>query len=292
MDYQVTRAEVKKLSREFRVIASQLLRTAYEDGINNLKRFIKFIESKPLIYNFILKNQVIKYKIPSLINSLSSTQDRYKIPDTKEEEISHTYQLLKYGLEIFSDYFHFPLVVGGYSGSKIQTQVDEFNKTVVSSFVYRIEGYLNDLLIDLGDDDQSIIHIQIGNLYGGIMSQERSITQINDFRKATLGGGVAGRDINGAVINTVSQYMGTSKDEILRLIGALRQELPNLEPDSQDVATESLDALEEEVATPTKLSRFKTLLFALWSAGKDVVTFANTLTALADRLNIQLPGGK
>lgn len=123
------------------------------------------------------------------------------------------------------------------------------------------------------------------------MSQEHSITQNNDFRNATLGGGVAGRDINGAVINTVSQDMGTSKDEILRLIGALRQELPNLDPDNQDVATESLAALEEEIATPTKLSRFKILLFALWSVGKDVITFANTLTALADRLGIQLPGG-
>lgn len=99
MEYQVTRVEVKKLSREFRVIAGQLLRTAHEDGINNLRRFIKFIENSALIYDFILKNQTREYEIPSLIESLA--YGRYEIPDTKQEEISHTYQLLKYGLGHF-----------------------------------------------------------------------------------------------------------------------------------------------------------------------------------------------
>jgi len=291
MDYQITKAELNKLCRRFRVISSQLIRTAHEDGISNLRKFIKFIESNPLIYDFIIKNQTSEYDISSLFNG--SGCGRYEIPDTTEEEISFTYQLLKYGLEQFPGYYYFPLQVGGYGGSKIQTQVDEFNRTVVSSFYSQIEGYLNDLLFDLGNDEQSTIHIKIENLYGEILSQDRSITQNNDFRKATLGGGVAGRDLNSAVknkVNTVSQYIGTNKDEILKLIRILHQELPNLDPDNQDVAIESLAALEEEVATPTKLSRFKTLLFALWSAGKDAVTFTNTLIALADRLNIQLPG--
>jgi len=292
MDYQITKAELNKLCRRFRVISGQLIKTAHEDGISNLRRFIKFIESNPLIYNFILKNQLREYDISSLFNGFRHC--RYEIPDTIEEEISFTYQLLKYGLEHFPDYYYFTLQVGGYKSSNIQTQVDEFNRTVVSSFYSQIECYLNDLLLDLGDDDQNTIHIQIENLYGGILSQDRSIIQNNDFRDATLAGGVAGRDINSAVmnkVNTVSQYIGTNKDKILRLIKTLHQELPNLDPECQDVAIESLAALEEEVATPTKLSRFKTLLFALWSAGKDFVTFANTLTALADILGIQLPGG-
>jgi len=41
------------------------------------------------------------------------------------------------------------------------------------------------------------------------------------------------------------------------------QELPNLDPDNQDVAIESLAVLEEEAATPTKL-RFKTYSFLSW----------------------------
>lgn len=76
MDYHVSRAEIKKLSREFRVIAGQLLKTAHEDGINNLKRFIKFIETNPLLYDFIIKNQNRKYEIPSLISHLNNTCNR------------------------------------------------------------------------------------------------------------------------------------------------------------------------------------------------------------------------
>ena len=96
-----------------------------------------------LIYNFILKKQIIEYGIPSLINSLAYI--RYKIPDTKEEEISHTYQLFKYGLNHLPEYSAFPFSAGGYRGSKSQTQVDEFNRTVVLSFVNQIEGYLKNL---------------------------------------------------------------------------------------------------------------------------------------------------
>jgi hypothetical protein len=144
-ELQVTRGEIKKISREFRIMASQLLGTQHEDGMNNLKRFLGFIERNPLIYDFILKNQVKQYDIPALINELGEwSGGRYKIPDTKEEEISHTYQLLKFGLESFERYWDFPAIVGGYtsSGGKIQTSVEEFNKTVVASFVHQIEGYL------------------------------------------------------------------------------------------------------------------------------------------------------
>lgn len=264
MEYQVTRAEVKKLSREFRVMARQLLKTAYEDGINNLRRFIKFIESSPLIYDFILKNQVKDYDILSLINSF--TYGRYEIPDTKQEEISHTYQLLKYGLDHFPEYSQFPLCVGGYRGSKIQTQVDEFNKTVVLSFVNQIEGYLNDLLIDLGDDDQSTIHIQVGNLYGGIMSQEHSITQNNDFRNAALGGGVAGRDYTGDVIHNhaTQQNLAEAAVEIQQLLQQLEQIYPTTTfPEKAVVAERAIERIENNSNLKAKVIR------ALKAAGKE-----------------------
>jgi hypothetical protein len=163
-----------------------------------------------------------------LYSYLGSTPNRYIIPDSKEDEISHTYQLLKFGLENFLDYCYFPVSVGGYNGSKIQTKVDDFNKTVVSSFVNQIEGYLNDLLIDLGDDDQSIIHIQIGNLYGGIMSQDNSTTQNNDFHKATFSGGIAGRDYTGDVIhnNAAKQNLSEAAAEIQHILQQLEPSYP------------------------------------------------------------------
>jgi hypothetical protein len=292
-EIQVTRGEIKKISREFRVIAGQLLGTQHEDGMNNLKRFLGFIERNPLIYDFILKNQVKQYDIPAMIRKLGEwSGGRYEIPDTKEEEISHTYQLLKWGLENFERYWDFPATVGGYtsSGGKIQTSVAEFNKAVVASFVHQIEGYLANLLIDLGDDDQNKIHIQIGTLHGGIMSQGDSVVQNNNIQDSTFQGGVAGRDITGDVINIGTQPTNEDIEEILEIIKLLREEIPNLDQNNQGVALSSLESIEEEVKKPTKTEQLKILLFALWSIGKDVVNFANALTAIATRYEIKLPG--
>lgn len=286
VDYQVTRSEVKKLSLEFRRIASQLLTTAHEDGINNLRRFIKFIESNPLIYDFLLKNQVKEFTF----SASRVWGSRYELPDTKEEEISYVYQLLKYGLENFSDYASFPFSAGGYSGSKIQTQVDEFNKTIVRSFVNQIEGYLNSLLIDLGDEERNTIHVQIESLNGSFIAPNHSINQNNNFSGASIGGGVAGRDVNGDV-NIINNYPeNPNKDEVLKLLEILREELLKTGTDNQDITTESLDIIKEEITTPTKPSRVKMALFALWSVGKDFITVVNALTAISERFEIQLPG--
>jgi hypothetical protein len=52
----------------------------------------------------------------------------------------------------------------------------------------------------------------------------------------------------------------------------------------------SLETLEAEVVTPTKPGKLKSALFALWSVGKDVASFANALSAIAERLGIHLHG--
>jgi hypothetical protein len=148
-------------------------------------------------------------------------------------------------------------------------------------------------LIDLGDDDQNKIHIQIGTLHtlhGGIMSQGDSTVQNNSIQDATFQGGLAGRDYTGDITNIGTQPSTKNIEEILEIIQLLRKEIPNLDQNNQSVALSSLKSIEEEVKKPTKTEQLKILLFALWSVGKDVVSFANALTALATRFEIKLPG--
>lgn len=87
----------------------------------------------------------------------------------------------------------------------------------------------------------------------------------------------------------INQNIGADTSEVLQIIESLKHSIGVLPSDSQDVAIESLSVIEEEIKTPTKLSRFKTALIALWSISKDITTFANSVTALAQRFNIHLP---
>lgn len=82
-----------------------------------------------------------------------------------------------------------------------------------------------------------------------------------------------------------------SQDDTPQLIEFLRQEIKTLKDQViRDEALEHLKDFENEVdSSDTKESRLKASLTMLWNIGKDIVMFANAVTALAVRFNIQLP---
>jgi hypothetical protein len=165
MDYEITTNKLRKLSLEFRTIASRLLRTDFREGMDNLNRFIAFIDSDPLIYDYIQQNQTKTFDIEFIIAGLGY-HDIYPIPSSKQDEIAFTYQLLNYGLEQMNDYFQLCQRYG--FGTKIQDHVDSFNKSVVAPFVQHINSYIEGLMIDVGIEEHKSISIQVT---GGTIGQ-------------------------------------------------------------------------------------------------------------------------
>jgi hypothetical protein len=130
------------------------------------------------------------------------------------------------------------------------------------------------------DGSQTITNLQ----QGLIMSNNRS-TNINAGRDAI---GNVGGDNSGSIKNLLSQQTNADIDEILQLIKSLHQQIEAISPENQDVAVDSLETLEAEVITPTKPAKLKSALLALWSVGKDVVSFANVVLAIAEKFGIHL----
>jgi hypothetical protein len=271
-DVQVTKSDLQKLSRDFRSVAGRLLRGSRHDGLSNLKRLLRFIEDSPILNDFIQSNQHQQYDIPETLNAAAYGADGYQLPEVKEEEIEFVYQLLKYGESNFDDYATFPFSAGGYTGagSKIQSQVNEFNKQVVSPFISYIEGYLQGLIIDIRETGQESIHIQIhGDVHGAVMHEsQESVTQNNDFRDATIGGGVAARDYSGDVTNhyAQSQTLAEAAAEIQKLLEQLEQTYPT--NDFAEKAVVAGKALEQIEANPKLKSK---IVGALTGAGKEAL---------------------
>ena len=86
-----------------------------------------------------------------------------------------------------------------------------------------------------------------------------------------------------------TKNIGMNSSEVAQVIQGLRQSIAALSPDSQDVAEEALAVIEEEICVPTRPAKLKTALFTLWSVGKDIASFTNAITALAQRFEIHLP---
>jgi hypothetical protein len=268
-DINITKSELKKLSREFRTAAGRLLRTSDEEGLGNLRRFLQFIRDSPILYDFIQSKQVNKYNEDDFFNE---TVGRYNIPESKDEEIAFIYQLLKYGSEQFNYYHYFPLKVNGYRGSssQIQPRVDNFNKDVVNPLVNYIEGYLQNLIVDMGDSEQGSIHIKVyGDFNGNVMNQpQESIMQKNNFNNTTIGGGISARDYTGDVTNYCGQpqTLAEAATEIQKLLKQLEQTYPtNTFLEQANMADEALRKIQLNPRLKTNI------LGALAAAGKEAL---------------------
>ena len=100
--------DLKNISRRFRVISSRVLTSGFEDIDNNLKRFVAFIESEDIIKEFIIsctdsdKDYNIEQEVKEVSKRYNGTIfDSYLL---EEDEVSFTFQLLKYITEIFIYY--------------------------------------------------------------------------------------------------------------------------------------------------------------------------------------------
>ena len=86
-EIKLTKTELRKISREFRTIASRLLRTEFKQGMSNLKRFITFIEENRIINRFLQEHH--KYDV---FEEIYDSNGLVTIPDdSKSHEISYVY---------------------------------------------------------------------------------------------------------------------------------------------------------------------------------------------------------
>lgn len=144
------------VSTEFRRIASRLLKTDRDDGINNLKRFISFIDNSPIIKSFIDEHNTLTFDIEQEIKK-REMHESYFIHPEKNYEISFIYQLLKFCSENHNDYISICYFYG--TSRKFQDMVDAFNDRVVSLLVGHIEVYLKGVWLDMGENEK--IHINV-----------------------------------------------------------------------------------------------------------------------------------
>ena len=304
-EVKITKKDLKMLSVRFRTVASRLLKTSYDEGMSNLKRFITFIESDLIIYDFIQKQQFKIFDIESIFAGYHYQYiGGYPIPNESEkDEIAFTYQLLKYGLKNYhNDYHGYAWLAKAYQTKSSQEGIDLFNKNVVQPFVHYIENHLTQLQVDMGEDEQAKIHIQVyGNNLGDIMpSADNQSKSVNySFGNSKWGGGFAaeGGTQYGGTLNDFSQNISQNIDEITSLIQSLRNTAQEFPTEEREQALVHLEDLEEDIHKPEKRkpNRVKTRLTALFAiaigVGGAVATatdFTNNILELSEKLGVPI----
>lgn len=229
---KINKKELRKISSDFRMCADRLMQTTETAGMQNLKRFVNFIDQNLVISDFLRnKRRESNFQFVSF-DSLNIDELYYESP---EDEISFTHQLLQYGVEKFSgkDDTYWRLIHKAGCGVRptLQAGVNEFNSRIIKPFVRYIEIHLTHLQADLGDDENAklIFHLY-GDNYGtnlGATMNEMSIDQSN----SSIGVGVNQGEINtkklaGTINEAEKQNLAEVVAEIRQLLEQLSQTYP------------------------------------------------------------------
>jgi hypothetical protein len=242
---QYKKLEIEEIIRGFRQIANDLIYMNSSDEMSYLERFISFIESKPIIFNFIQdNNRVRQFEIERVIDRCVQLVHTYvEIPKGKNEEIAFAYQLLKYGLENFNAYYVFTIQIPAYGGRK--EGVLKFNKTIVNYFCNHIDHYLTTMLNKLGNDGQQHPHTYIG-------TQNNSTTNIRDIRDSVVNLGTISGNVTKS-INQLRESNTSNSEQLADLLSQLKSCIESeneLNSEDKEEALEQVNALAEAGQNP------------------------------------------
>lgn len=219
MEQAISDVDLQRISLQFRQTSVRLIRTDFREGLNNLRRFLEFVDSYPIIVDFIQPRSAVEHNIEGAIASRETSNHRlFDMPTTTAEEVSFTYQLLTYALEHYSEYYQ--MCFGYGFGTGLQNHVAEFNKLVVLPFVNHINDHLNGLMVERGIGMQP--HFTVSN------------NTIGAFNFAQQGGQIT--SASSAVVSETS----TLSDAVEQVLKLLR-----IEPISPQEQTEIEDLVRD-----------------------------------------------
>ena len=218
----IDKKQLKIISLEFRTIANRLINCHWQTGMDLLKKFITYIDT----------NEIIRDYIQSYVNPDDFKDYKYQtgivyssMGDSKQEEISFTYQFLKYAVDnCKSDIYR--SLAWGYA-KEANDAVKEFCTRIILPFVNYIEGYLTEIGIKMGYDENTQFTI---NVTGG--NPQLNIASGNSEIAAT-------------------QNIGIDSNQLEEIIDAIR-EATNTEAfgdEEIEQITDSLDAIKAELTT-------------------------------------------
>ncbi|MDW7661852.1 MAG: hypothetical protein SCL54_10580 [Bacillota bacterium] len=213
---KIDKKELKIISYDFRTIANRLINCSHNDGLELLKKFLRFVENNELIFDYI--QSTIKQQ--EMFEGNRSDVVYASMGDTPEEEVSFTYQFLKYGSVNYSDYY-----MGfafRYSSGNARDSIKEFNNRIVLPFVNYIEGYLTKIGIQMGYDEEVKYMITINNENGQVnLSQDNS---------------------------TINAVQNQSSNNIEQLIKEIKNLLDNeISKENQEIILENAECIQEEL---------------------------------------------
>ncbi|WP_130295846.1 hypothetical protein [Fictibacillus sp. BK138] len=251
-EIKLSENEYRKISLNFRKVASRYLNSDFKHAKDNLDRFLIFIEECSVINQFIIENNRVDFDIEEIL-SKRGYFDQIKLPIRSSEEIAFIFQLLIY---ISNNNISYEGLIMGY-GKKFQDSCDNFHNQVVKPLVDHIVSYLGEMAIDMGLDKKTNNQFNFNEFRGQFNHAEGqgSINANQTYNEANI---KELKEIGQKFVQALLENENispTDKEETVEFLEAAIQEAESEKPKKVIIksAIEKVKDVKEVVTTGTAL---------------------------------------
>lgn len=253
---KLNRKELRKIQYDFNSYSNRLLQADFQDYTGVLGKFLKYMESTPIINEYIRACGSCDWNLEEEVQEVQSSYGEliFSLGDTDEEEVRNVYATLRYLVDKNNSIYH-GVAMGYSSSSKYQDKIKGFNDRFVMVLIRHVESYLTKVGIDMGIDEKIIYNVTVQNGQAIIANDNSSVT--------------------------ATAHIGMNVNELERLITGVKEAATTLtSSEDKETVSESLEVVEAEVVSEKpKKSMLKTALASL-QAIKGAAEFGAAVAAL------------
>ena len=252
---EINKKELRKLSRRFRGLGSDVINADYREQIDLLREFIDYVDKTYLIRNYI---ESFKYNIDDLEESINNVYSSYgsqclDLGSNAGRRLYLLYSTFKYILNTINFGWFYA------NSNKYQDMAQSFGNRMVYPFISVIEEYIKDIATDMGYDDNNKYEININS---------------------------SGVQVNLASDNSYIDAMQNNylnKNEINEEISKLESLLENIyDEDKRNILKGNMELIKEEVV---KANPNKNLLKTSFNSLKFMIGSIATLPDFIEGIN-------
>ena len=254
---KLNRNDLRKIIYDFSSLSNRLLQADFNDYNNVLAKYIKFLCTTDIIYDYIVDCGVCNQDMETEFKTVRTGRAIFTLGDTVEEEVRTVFAILKYIVEN-NENVHYGIGMSYSYSKQFQERIKDFNARVVMVLIRHIEAYLTKIGIDMGVDNQIVYNITVKNGQVNIANDQASITA-------------------SSVVNTIDIH------ELEELINEVRKkaEIENALTDYEKEALySSLEVIEQEATTQEPRKSVVKTAITLLKTIKGTVEFTAAVMTL------------
>lgn len=223
---ELNKIELKKISHDFNIVSSRIMRAKFDDYNLVLRKFLAFIDENEIIHTYVMSGDISGFDASSEYQQVTGSHGKlvFDFGPTPEEETYQIYAILKHISENDLD-----VSIGMRSqyagiGNKRNDVIKEFNDRVVLVLIQSIEGHLTKIGYEMGMDEK---------MYWNVSGGQVNVASDNATINATQNNGIQSDELDKivkAIMDNVSSVNKEDAETIVDSVNMIKDELLKPEP--------------------------------------------------------------